>query len=492
MQTPQRIRQLSTHVRLLAIRRTWLPIVLAPLLAWGTGYALAGGGMRASLAVVTVLAVAGATILGPLVRDELKSDFAAIELPALFILLSELVLRQRDAESLASNPLDPAGLYRVACLSLAALLGILALTSPASEGEGRITTRPFRLYCLYVCVVFIGAPLSINLPLTAFRGVELLIGVLAVIGAYRRAGQEAGTRLLSLFYWYLVVSTLAIWLGALIVPGSAFVHVESPFPIQLHGVFPVISANGTGLLGATIGLWSLAKLLSPQDRGAVERGTLVLLTVMGFATLALAQYRTGYIATAAGLLVLLALRAKAAAFWVVMVGLLAATVWSGKIAEVAEPIWQRGENEEVLSNLSGRIGYWENALPVWEESPLFGRGLLTASRFEVLAKLGATYTSTIHGTWVEALLGTGLVGLSLLAASFLLAIFRALKESLRPGGLVVPLLLLTIFAVRSITGASFEIGGSASLVLITIALLLRDPPTLARRDRTPAAGLQAR
>lgn len=486
MQTT-RIRELPHLARLIVVRHPWLLLLPVLLLAWGAGYALATGGTLARLAIAVALALMAATILGP-ARHYLRTDLAAVELPALFILLSEVVLRQRDAQSLASDPLDTAGLFRVGCLGLAAILGTLALTSPAREREGRrITTRPFRLYCLYVAVVFIGAPLSINLPLTAFRGVELLIGLLVVMGAYRRAGQEAGMRLLSLFYWYEVASAVAIWLGALLVPGNALIHIDSPFPIQLHGVFPLVSANGTGMVGATIGLWSLAMLLSPQDRGAAKRGTLVFLTVMGFATLALAQYRTGYIATAAGLFVLLALRAKAAAFWVLMVGVLVAVLWSGAIAEIASPIWQRGENEEVLSNLSGRIDYWQNALPVWEESPLFGRGLLTASRFEVLAELGATYTSTIHGTWVEALVGTGLIGLSLLAASFLLTLFRAIKEALRPSGLIVPLLLLTIFAVRSITGASFEIGGSGSLLLITIALLFSDPPP-ARRHRISAAG----
>jgi O-antigen ligase len=486
------IRQRSVRFRLATVRPNRIVLVLAPLVAWGAGSALASGGRRASLTIAIGLAVAGATILAPLVRDRLKTDFAAVELPALFILLSELVLRQRDAESLASNPLDSAGLYRVGCLGLAALLGTLALTSSANERKGRITTRPFRLYCLYVGVVFVGAPLSINLPLTAFRGVELLVGLVAVAGAYRRAGREAGKRLLALFYWYLVTSVISIWLGALIVPGSAFVPVDSPFPIQLHGLFPVISSNGTGMLGAMIGLWSLAKLLSPQDRGAAERSTLLVLTVLGFATLTLAQYRTGYIATAAGLLVLLTLRANAAAFWVVMVGLFVAILWSANIAEVAAPIWQRGENQEVLNNLSGRINYWQGAIPVWESSPLFGRGLRTASRFEVLAEMGSTYTSTIHGTWVEALVGTGLVGLSLLAASFLLTSFRAFKESLRPGGLIVPLLLLTILAVRSITGVSFENGGSGSLLLMTIALLIPDPSRQTRRDSiSTSAGLSA-
>lgn len=451
--------------------------------AWVTGWSIAARDIPTSPAIAVALALAGAPIVGAVIRHHARPDFSAVELPALLILLSEVVLRQRDADALASNPLDPAGLYRVACLGLALVLGTLALTSPSGIDEEAITTRPFRTYSLYVAVVFIGAPLSVNWPLTAFRGVELLIGLLVVTGAYRRAGQESMTRLLSLLYGFTVVSVSTIWLGALIAPGSAFADVDSPFPVQLHGVFPVISANGTGLLGAILGLWSLAKLLSPQDSGGAKRRSLFFLTGLGFVTLALAQYRTGYLAAAAGLVVLLALRAKAAAFWLILVALIGAIVWSGTILDIATPIWQRGENLEVLSKLSGRFTFWQRALSVWETSPLFGRGLLTASRFEVLAEIGATRTSTIHGTWVEALVGTGLIGLTLLAASFLITLFRAFKEALRQGGLVVPLILLTILAVRSITGTTFETGGSGSLELITIALLLRDRSTM--RPRSP-------
>jgi O-antigen ligase len=493
MQIAPRNMRPRTRPRRVAFRPEWLPLVLLPLVAWWAGSAVAAGGTRAFLAIAVGCAAGGATLVALIPRDRLRADFAAVELPVLLILLSELVFRERDAESLASNPLDPAGLFRVACTGLALLLGILALTSPASGVEKeRITTRPFRIYCLYVFVVFVGAPLSINLPLTAYRGIELLVGVVVVMGAYRRVGKKSTERILALFYWFAVASVVLIWLGALVVPGSAFDPVDSPFPVQLQGVFPVVSSNGTGMLGATIALWSFARLLSPQDRGSVGRRTLAIVAALGFATLVLAQYRTGFIATGAGLLVLLAFRNRAAAFWVVMAGILVATLWGPAIGRIASPLWQRGENAEVLSDLSGRLTYWESALPVWRESPWFGRGLLTASRFEVLAKIGATYTSGIHGTWVEALVGTGLIGLSLLAVSFLLTSVRALKEAARPGGLVVPLILLTILAVRSITGTTFEIAGNGSLLLMTIALLLRDPPMLGRRDRAWTGSLAAR
>jgi hypothetical protein len=41
---------------------------------------------------------------------------------------------------------------------------------------------------------------------------------------------------------------------------------------------------------------------------------------------------------------------------------------------------------------------------------------------------------------------------------------------------VVPLLLLIILLVRSITGPTFEVAGSASIMLMALMLLFRDTP----------------
>lgn len=465
----------AQHSGPVAARRKWFVVAAAMVVAWFAGSAIASGGSRAALALTVGAVAVGAPLVAALAGTRLRRDFVAIELPALLILMGELVFRQRDAESLASNPLDPAGLYRVACISLALLLGSLALTSPISRAGGKITTRPFRLYCGYVIVVFIGAPLSINLPLTAYRGMELAIGVIVLAGAYRRAGQDAMERILLLLYWFTAISAIVIWLEAAAMPGSAFTPVrDSPFPIQLHGVLPAVSANGTGTIGALLALWSLGRILSPKDRGSASVLTLGLLTIVGMATLIFAQYRTGYVITAVGALLLLALRAKAAAFWLVVVGAFLVIVWGGQIAHESVPVLERGANPDTIKSLSGRLNYWSHALPVWRESPFFGRGLLTASRYEVLAELGSVYTSSLHGTWVEALVGTGVVGVALLACSVFMTGIRAFREAIRRGGRVVPLTLITILLVRSITGPTFEVAGSASIMLIALMLLLRD------------------
>lgn len=469
----------------LAPRGDWMVVGGAIIVAWLAGSAIVSGGTRATLA----LTVGGVALVGPIVwaiaRSRLKSDIAAIELPALFVLMAELVFRQRDADALASNPLDPAGLLRVACIGIALILGSLALTSPTRQTVERITTRPFRLYLGYVLVVFIGAPLSVNLLLTSYRGFELAVGVIVAAGAFRRGGHEGIVRILLLIYWFTAVSTIVIWLEAAAMPSLAFTPVrDSPFPIQLHGVMPAVSANGTGTLGAMLALWSLGRILSPEDRGRARIRTLWLLCAVGFATLIFAQYRTGYVITIVGLFVLLALRAKAAAFWVIVLGTFVAIVWGGQIAQQAVPVLHRGSTTETVRSLSGRLTYWSYALPVWEQSPLVGRGLLTASRYEVLAELGAVNTSSIHGTWVEALVGTGLIGVGLLACSVLVTGTRALRMALRPAGHIVPLLLLVIMLVRSITGPTFEVAGSDSLMLISLALILRSASRMQSRATT--------
>jgi O-antigen ligase len=92
-----------------------------------------------------------------------------------------------------------------------------------------------------------------------------------------------------------------------------------------------------------------------------------------------------------------------------------------------------------------------------------------------------TETSAIHSTWVEALVGTGLIGLSLLSLSLLVTLRRALVRALRMGDLV-PVLLLTVLTVRTITGNTFETFSQEAMIFLWIAMTLADPV----RERKPA------
>jgi O-antigen ligase len=199
--------------------------------------------------------------------------------------------------------------------------------------------------------------------------------------------------------------------------------------------------------------------------------------VFGAICLLFAQYRTGYVAIAVGIVVLLIVRRK----WI-LIGTLGAL---GALGVVASSLFEsiipgpsilsfvlRGQSIARATKLSGRDTLWSAALPVWRHSPIIGNGLETASRFDVLAGLGRGFTATLHSTWVEALVGTGVVGTVLIASCVILVGWRAFRLAMS-GGRLVPLLVVGTLIVRSATGTSFEAFSLESMLFLTMAMALR-------------------
>src|SRR5919204_323066 len=125
-------------------------------------------------------------------------------------------------------------------IGLAALLGVAALLNPrdTSIAEERLTTRQVRFYIAYVVVVFTGAPLSVNLPLTAYRGIELATGVVVLLGAWNVLGTvEATRRVGNVLYWFVVSLIGTVWLAVVVAPDHAFAHfadLSVPIPYALQ------------------------------------------------------------------------------------------------------------------------------------------------------------------------------------------------------------------------------------------------------------------
>jgi O-antigen ligase len=471
---------------------TVLPV--AAVVAVMAGMAVVSGGLARVLIVVASCVVVLLSITPWIVPDHVKHGYLAVELPLVLLLLSTLVFRLRDTEALAANPLDSAAFFRVGCVAAALLLSILALCYNDWEAPEPVRSRPFRLYGFYVVVVFIGAPLSVIPVSTAYRGLEVGAGWLVLLAAIRTIGRPAIPRIETTVYWFTVALVVSVWVGIVVFPGQAvastdFLLGESPLPWQLVGVIPSISSNGVGTLGATLFLWSLGYRLGPPRNYGPRPRVVPGLALLGLITLIGAQYRTGYVAAAVGLLVLVVMRKPELLVGVLIAGVVAAVLWGSTILQTAEPYALRGQTAETATQMSGRLYWWENAIPVWQESPVVGKGLLTATRFEVFQEIGLGMTSGLHSTWLEALVGTGIVGAALLASALLISLRRALREALRPGGRIVPLLLLTMIAVRSVTGTTFEVFDPMTIMFLAIALSLPDGQ---REDSAPNYELPTR
>jgi O-antigen ligase len=469
---------MNLRSRLSSLPRIWLLIPIGLWLAWWAGSAVASEGPRRTLALSLAALGVGVPTVRAVLGRHLRPGFIAVEAPVLLLLISTLVFRGRSADQLAYNPLDTAAQFRVLCVALALMLGAIALISQphALPSNGRLTSLPIRLYFLYVFVVFLGAPVSIDLPLTAYRGVELITGLIVMVGARRSVGDEAAGRIGTVLYWFTIGLMLSVLIACLVAPDLAITHLTNNAPMvwQISGVVPSISSNGVGTLGVLVTFWSLARLRTLPFPTNLQRRLAYALAGLGVASLIFAQYRTGYVAFIAGLLVYLVIgRRWVLATLVVMTVLGAIAMGPSSLVKDAEPYALRGQTTQQASELSSRVEFWTAAIPVWEESPLIGKGLLTATRFEVLAPLGFTDVSAIHSTWVEALVGTGVIGVALLGLSFLVTVKRAFVRALRSGDLL-PVLLLAVTAVRSITGNTFETFNYQAMIFLWLALALSD------------------
>jgi O-antigen ligase len=413
--------------------------------------------------------------------DRTRPNYLGVEVPVLLVLLSTLTLRYsfsggpRTAAQLTENPLDIFAMFNLGCTGLAFALALLAMTSQKSGTVRRVTTRPARLYALYACVAFMGIIVSVNPALTFFRVLEMLAGLLVVAGAYRTAGMAALQRIEAMIYWYSVLMMASAWLGVVASGGAGLERVNSPIPLRLIGILPHISSNTLGYLGVIVALWSLARLLE-RDEASPKRSVTILILGFSLLTLVAAQYRTGYAMFVAGTgLLLLVAGRKLMAGLALIVVLVISTSGAG-ILQDAQPYLLRGQDTERASRLSGRFNYWTAALPVWEESPVIGGGLKTASRLVALASLETEKgsASNLHSTWVEGLVGTGAVGVTLLALSLLTAWWRALYRALSGAGRIVPAIVLSALLIRTFTGGSIEGGGDTQLFFLTLAFGLRD------------------
>lgn len=445
------------------------------LLSLGMLGCAAGVGWIASSRVpLTPLAVAGVIIFPVFMLLLSRNRSYLFHLPLLAVLFAGILVRVRDATALAQDPLDGAALYRAGMMGLA-LVSSAAIILLFNQRREQLLSPGLWLYFGYIGVVFTSAWFSISVGMTSYRGLELLALLVAALAGWWVTGAGGAGRSLTLIYWFITCMLVAVWINGLLLPTEAWVRVESRSPLlpwQLTGVAPALSSNSVGFLGVVLLVWSLS--LSPESTRIGWRPTGILrLTFagLGLASLLAAQYRTGYVALALAGIVHLVLRKRlVVAVTLCASSLLLVSFVSLPLSDLSQ-LLLRGESVEQAEVLSGRTEWWRMAIPVWKESPLLGKGLLTATRYEILLPNGFSETSTIHSTWLESLVGTGIVGTTLLLMSFLITYRRSYRWFIQSGD-EIPILLLTMIAVRSPTGSTIETYGLICCLYVVLMFYL--------------------
>jgi O-antigen ligase len=245
---------------------------------------------------------------------------------------------------------------------------------------------------------------------TAYKSIELLVDI-AVLAAVIAAAREPGS-LKSLFdcTWVLFgMVQCTVWIGALVAPSRALLSPVGLFGIQLTGVMPDISANGVGHISAILSVVALSRLLRS---GTARNGALFygLVFASSFATLILAQTRSALTGFAAGALLVLFLSRRT----VIILGVLAAAaiVWTATSFDSAfVTYFRRGQDAQLFASLSGRTHWWNFAWARFLERPFTGFGAFAGGRFAALVEMGDQDTSSVHNTYLEAILGLGILGI---------------------------------------------------------------------------------
>lgn len=428
-------------------------VVVAPLVAYG--------GVLACPAIARLLELGGSRVVG---------------LAWLLLIASTFVWRQRTTQSLVSEPLDSAAVVRVGLVAAAALLLLVHLVR-ASVGE-RLPAS-VKLLGAYTAIAFASAVAS-PLPLfAAYRAIELTVGLAAIVAA-ATVGRSQWQRPLELIVACLGAIVTVAWIEAVALPHLAWESHSGALAPSLVGAIPSFSSNTLGQFGAFLGIWGIAH----AGTRAYPRRVLLFATFAGVATLLATQYRTGVIGFLLALTAVAWQRRRTAFTAAVLAGVLlivASGEWKS-LRQETEVLFARG-NPGAVQTLDSRTIFWRASLPYVEERPLLGWGLNVGTR-EVLSGLGRDLTSTIHSTWFEALLGTGVVGVALLALAFAALLASALarkRDALRAALVGIAIVLL----VRSLTGGTIELFDPDVLLFGALALAVRAPVRVAAPDPLP-------
>jgi O-antigen ligase len=304
----------------------------------------------------------------------------------------------------------------------------------------------------YALLAITSLTYSISPFISAWKGFEVLVLVVTVIslaGKLRTLDDIQST--LNILWLMLLFLILTALFGTLFVPERAFAKLELSSSIVISGVYPEINANSLTQFSALLAVVIVALVLKPGRR-AWGLGHIMVM-ILSTTTMLMAHSRTSILAGLVALLTVIYYAGRRALF----IGSLIAAVLAWTSAEFVADYILRGQSQEVFLSMSGRTHFWEGAWPYFLQSPMLGHGFYSAQRVII-------GTSSVDNTYLEVVLGLGILGLAIfsvpigLTAYYLFRTRPVQKTHPTEQGLWLELVTLFILlAVRSLTGPSFQV-----------------------------------
>ena len=380
----------------------------------------------------------------------------------------------RNAGDVQQNPVNGLNLVRIGLIAVAGCIAIMTAI------QGRMAHRPWRspgsplLSLLGYSTIALGSATYASLPLvSAGKALEFVVDVVAFIVLSTLVTSEDVLRYWNLFWLILALMVAGVCISAGLNPTSGFEYqVGAMFPI-LTGWCPSLHPNTLGQFSATLAVIGMSRLLA-RWKVACGHEKMLWFSVFSLGVLAMigAQARTSLASFGVAFLAIL--------IWYRQTGMLLAGAIAGLLVALSDfggvfmNFVRRGQDSELLTTLSGRTYYWQEAWDMFRESMLTGHGFYTAHRLDLTERFRVLDLSTVDNTYLEVLLDVGIIGI----IPFLLALILLLAAAWRSRNIQLPARLgearvemiayFFIILARSFTGPSFQVHGENLLLLLIL------------------------
>jgi hypothetical protein len=331
------------------------------------------------------------------------------------VLVSGLVFRLRDVQSIDAQPIDGWALFRIGVESIVGVILIGRLVSEKTRWLRALFCGLIGIMAIFVMIDLVSTVWSVRPAWTFYKSLEYLVDLSVLSAVIVTVGSaDEFESFVNLTWTLLGLMLLTAWIGAVLDPADAIEKGFALGPLQarLTGLIPNISANSIGEYSAILGIVALCRLIYDPER-KFDRRWYCFLFIAAMATLVFSQTRSaigGFIFAA---LVLLVVTRK------ILYGLVVGAVGAmmGVIlvlfTDFGNVVWTyllRGHDIQQAQGLTGRVEWWQFGIQKFMERPLIGYGAYAGGRFVILPELGRYGTPDLHSSVVESLVDTGVWG----------------------------------------------------------------------------------
>ena len=309
---------------------------------------------------------------------------------------------------------------------------------------------------------------SVDARPTVLKALQLILEYATLLMLVRNESAVGLMNELAVVVFALVTSALVGWLVS---PHTAFAPIDAYSSSRLRGLYPSISPDLLGFLGA-ISVILVAGRVGPT--WMIRRWVQFSFLFSAIAVLLLSRARTGIVLVAVGMLLFMFLTTRRRALLIVFGAPFAFAAASAffAVSDYVTNFVTRGQTGTALSSLTGRTDIWRTAISFWRNQPWLGYGYYSGHRVGVFASLFPFQTTNIDSVWLETLLDLGIVGVVALGA-FVVVSGAALLQGARNSHVLRQLVpaLFIMCLLSSVVNPSLE-EPSYSLIVFGVILLL--------------------